>query len=90
VTHGATIAETRLDGLTVTVELTHTERSEELWTFGPLGRIDIVTSDGTRTDLDLTPVQVRMLARILAVEEGAKYLAEALAIAHTALEESRD
>jgi hypothetical protein len=78
VTHGATIAEAQFDGITVTIELTHTERLDDLHRFGPLTHVDIITADGAATELDLTPVQVRMLARILNADTGASYLAEAL------------
>jgi hypothetical protein len=89
VRHGATIAEALLDGMTVTIELSHTERVDDLRTFGPLARLDIVTSDGAVMELDLTAVQVKMLTRALTAEEGPKLLAEALAATQAALEESQ-
>lgn len=89
-THGTTIAEVRLDGATFSIELTHNERLDGLRTFGPLARLDIVTRDGACTELDLTPIQVNMIAHILTVDGGARHLAEALADAHTALGEIPD
>jgi hypothetical protein len=87
VTHGTTIAEARLDGMTVTIELTQTERLDDSHIFGPLARIDIVTCDGAGMELDLTVVQVKMLTRALTASGGAKLLAEALAAGQAALEE---
>jgi hypothetical protein len=65
----------------VTVELTHTERQDNLHRFGPLTHFDIITAEGAATELDLTLVQVRMLARILNADGGASYLVEALTAA---------
>jgi hypothetical protein len=87
VTHSATITEVRLDGMTITTELTHTERLDEAHAFGPLVRIDIA-SDSTGMELDLTPGQVKALASVLTTEGGLQHLAEALTAAQATLEES--
>jgi hypothetical protein len=86
VTHSATIAEVRLKGMTVTIGLTHTQRLDEALAFGPLVCIAI-SSGGIGMELDLTPGQVKTLARVLTTDGGPQHLAKALTAAQTALEE---
>jgi hypothetical protein len=87
VAHGATIAEVHLKGMTVTIGLTHAQRPDEAHAFGPLVCIDI-TSDSAGMELDLTPGQVKILARFLTIDGGPQHLAEALTTAQATLEES--
>jgi hypothetical protein len=82
-----TLTDAQLGDLSVTVVLAHHERLGRAIGIGPHARIDISAHNGDAAGIDLTPGEVRMLARALCVDRGADVIAHALSAASAALED---
>lgn len=85
IVHAATLADIQFPDLDVTVALGLSEVPGNPHIIGPFASVRI-NARGTRTQVDLTPRQLRMLAITLSRKRGAELMTDALHRATIALE----